>query len=703
MLSLSRLRREPTCVLTAVIAAFLAALLFVIPAPLAAQPAHPGAPASAGASAESEPSWPFEAKAAEWKDIRPAVLQMDHHPADSNATAVILSDVGKMFVDRGGDLRFERHKRIKLLSEAAYDEYGTVDIYFTSEDREERVKDVEGHTFILDDNGEVQRIELDSDDVFEEEVTESTSKVTFTLPNLEPGAVIEYKYEMRSENPLQVPTWSFQDGAPTVYSEYEARIPDMLDFVQLKRGDEAFDVNESKRVRKNMEHRWVATNIPALREEPYMTTVEDYRLAIRFQVRSFQNPRTGKVTNFMESWPELAEDLMENDSFGRQLGRHGDVNDRTERLVSGLSTDAERLEAIYDFVSSNVDWDERNRFIPSDDLDDVLERRRGSSADINMLLCSMLQIADMEAYPVLISTRGHGAVVPLYPFVSQFNSVIVAAKMGENYVLLDATDPDLPAGQLPVRDLNKQGWLVKEETPAWVTIPPTGSSSRSTLVRAQIQDNGSVASTITVTDKSYRALRSRKAFREADDAHAYVKSDLLSVESVVESAETSGTTRDEKQMRTSTDVTLPAYAQVAGDFMYINPMILGRFEEAVFEKETRSFPVDVPYPLLDQYTFSLQVPEGYEVKELPEQRIIKGGDGVVFQRLLQVSGNMVSMRITMMVKKTTFAPSEYPEIRTFFDEIVSAHAEPIVLQKASAETEDAAPAPASESSAGDAR
>ena len=195
MLSLSRVRHEPICVITAVIAA----LLLAVPAPLAAQPANSGP----SPGAESEPSWPFEAQAAEWKEISPAVLDIDHHPADSNATAVILSDVGEMYVDRRGDLRFERHKRIKLLSEAAYDEYGTVDIYFTSEDRAERVKDVEGHTFILDDSGEVQRIELDSDDVFEEEVTESTSKVTFTLPNLEPGAVIEYKYEMRSDNPLQ--------------------------------------------------------------------------------------------------------------------------------------------------------------------------------------------------------------------------------------------------------------------------------------------------------------------------------------------------------------------------------------------------------------------------------------------------------------------------------------------------------------------
>lgn len=693
MLSLSRLRREPVCLLTAVVAA----LLFALPAPLSAQPAPGASPAP-----ESEAAWPFEAKAAEWKDISPAVLGIDHHPADSNATAVILSDVGEMYIDSRGQLQFERHTRVKLLSETAYDEYGTVEIPFRSEDDLERVKDIDGHTFILDDNGEVKRIELDNDDVFEEEVTDTVSKVTFTLPNLEPGAVIEYRYEMRSDNPLQVPTWSFQDGDPTVYSEYNARIPDVLDFVQMKRGNETFDVNESKRDRENMEHRWVATNIPALREEPYMTTVEDYRLAVRFQVRSFRNRRTGKVTNFMESWPELAKDLMENDSFGRQLGRHGDVKDQTERLVSGLSTNAERMQAIYNFVSSNVEWDDRNRFIPSDDLDDVLERRRGSSADINMLLCSMLQIADVEAYPVLVSTRNHGAVVPLYPFVSQFNSVIVAAKMGENYRLLDATDPDLPAGQLPVRDLNKQGWLVKEERPTWLNIPPTGSSSRSTLIRAQIQDDGTVASNITVTDKSYRALRSRKAFRDAGDASTYVKSDLLSVESVVESAETSGTTREDENMRTSTDVKLPAYAQMAGDFIYLNPMILGRFEEAVFEKETRSFPVDVPYPILDQYTFSLQIPDGYEVKELPEQRVINGGDGVVFQRLLQADGGMVSMRITMLVKKTTFSPDEYPEIRTFFDEIVSAHAEPIVLQKASAPSEDAASAPASEA-AGDAR
>jgi hypothetical protein len=248
--------------------------------------------------------------------------------------------------------------------------------------------------------------------------------------------------------------------------------------------------------------------------------------------------------------------------------------------------------------------------------------------------------------------------------------------------------------------------MVVEENPTWIQIQPTGLASRSTLVSATVDPNGSVTSSVSVTDKSYQAYQSRKSLRDADSPEEYVGENLLSTESIVKSVKTSGETRDDDQLRVSTKVELPAYAQVAGDFIYLNPMIVGRQDEAVFTKETRTFPVDLPFPILDQYTFTLKVPDGYEVKQLPEQRVIRSGEEVVFQRIIQESGSMISMRITMFVKKTQFPPEEYPDLRDFFSDIVSAHSEPIVLRKAapenaSEETSREASASTTDSSTGD--
>ena len=44
-----------------------------------------------------------------------------------------------------------------------------------------------------------------------------------------------------------------------------------------------------------MEKRWTMTDVPALREEPFMTTAEDYRSRIQLQISRIRNPRMGAV------------------------------------------------------------------------------------------------------------------------------------------------------------------------------------------------------------------------------------------------------------------------------------------------------------------------------------------------------------------------------------------------------------------------
>lgn len=64
------------------------------------------------------PVKPLQAQAdpLKWGEVPREDLEMTHFPADSNASAVILADYGKVRFRSNGEVKFERHKRVKILT-----------------------------------------------------------------------------------------------------------------------------------------------------------------------------------------------------------------------------------------------------------------------------------------------------------------------------------------------------------------------------------------------------------------------------------------------------------------------------------------------------------------------------------------------------------------------------------------------------------
>ena len=91
-------------------------------------------------------------------------------------TIVHLADYGTTEVSRTGEVVFKRHTRVKILTEAGYDQ-GTVSIPYYHADRTQRVKRVQGQTFFLDPDGNVQRQKMDKKAVFTEDLNGKSKSV----------------------------------------------------------------------------------------------------------------------------------------------------------------------------------------------------------------------------------------------------------------------------------------------------------------------------------------------------------------------------------------------------------------------------------------------------------------------------------------------------------------------------------------------
>ena len=127
-----------------------------------------------------------------WGEIPQEHLEMDYYAPDSNAAVVILSDYGNLFFEDDGEMVFERHTRIKILTEAGYD-WGTVSIRYLAENRMQQVRGIKGRTYYAAEGGRMETHEMKKGSIFNEDVDGRWKRMRFTLPALQPGSIIEYR------------------------------------------------------------------------------------------------------------------------------------------------------------------------------------------------------------------------------------------------------------------------------------------------------------------------------------------------------------------------------------------------------------------------------------------------------------------------------------------------------------------------------
>ena len=236
------------------------AALILLPLAAAAQPAH-----------------------LKWGDVPLDELDMQTYPVDTNAAAVVLADYVEVDVSDRGEVRADYFRRVKILTEEGYSWGNPSHTFYVGEDGDaQKVGRVRGQTFVLRD-GRVERHPMERDAVFEEEVSADTRRVRFSLPRLEPGAVIEYRYRLTSDNPHHVPDWHFQWSEPVHWSGYQLTTTGRFAYVTASNVVE-FDEHETVELNRPggdlLQTRWVRRHLPAIRTEPYMTTPEDYREAL---------------------------------------------------------------------------------------------------------------------------------------------------------------------------------------------------------------------------------------------------------------------------------------------------------------------------------------------------------------------------------------------------------------------------------------
>lgn len=644
-----------------------------------------------------------QAPSVKYGKLTPADLQKQVYSIDSSAKAVVIFESGSTEVEGNSkgwfSLVYKEYKRIHILKKSGY---GLADIeipLYTSGSDEEELESLKAVTYNLE-GGRVVETKLEKSNVFKEKRTRNLTIKKFTLPNVKEGSIIEYEYKVKSDFLHNVQPWSFQGSEPRLWSEYHLSVPQFLNFVFLSQGYLPFTIRDKKDRTANFsvqdnttaqrsevntfsagvsEYRWAIQNVPELKKENFTSTIRNHTSRIQFQLSSYSYPL--QQHDFMGTWPGLTKGLMESEYFGSALKNgNGWLSDVLKPLLADAKTDVEKARRLFTYVRDNITCTDHNGIYTDKSLKAVLKEKSGNVSEVNLLLTAMLRYADISADPVILSTTDHGYTSEVYPLRERFNYVVSRITVGSTTYMLDASHPRLGFGKLPTECYNGQARVVNTEATYLKLLP---DSLKERKVTSVFIHNDSKGSGVRISQLAgyYESVQIRDKVKESgQDAFFKDIRKAYNIDISIKDAGFDSLNKLEEPVSMHYTFGMDLGNE---DILYINPMLSEGYKENPFKAAERFYPVEMPYTMDETYILSMDVPNGYEVDELPKQIAVKlneDGDGY-FEYLITQSNNIISMRSRIKLQRALFAPEEYESIREFFAMVVNKHSEQIVLKK----------------------
>lgn len=628
-------------------------------------------------------------------------LRQSQHSLHPDAPAAVLFSRGYSYmrynIKDGFYLIHEVSMRIKIYRKEGLS-YANYDVPFYVGYKEldkDQISITDAVTYNLVD-GKIEKTKGGSEAKLYERLNENWKKATIVLPNVREGSVIEFRYELRSQNLTEFPDFILQRDIPVNYVEYTTDLPNMYVYKVLTSGS----VDLKSEAKYNQGHQnyenehgqtqfmnyhqlhsvYKAVNVPPLPKEIYVDNRENYRGKIAHELESVRFDGEPEK-DLSRTWEGVVKRMYKDRDFGEQLKVNDYFMADLKRLVDETDDLTVRLNRVFEFVRNRMNWDGKHQFWSDRKLATAYSERAGNSGEINLILCAMLRMAGLDSNPVLLSTVRNGIAV--YPNVTAFNHIIVAVDLDGKRCLMDAIDKHAVPGILPLGDLNWEGRLVKTFGDSESVNLQSPQVSRTNInVLGQLAQDGSIKASVSTRRSDYDAF----VFRSWADGRVSEElvrekekelGDVLVSNHHIENAENLSQPPVE-----SFDVSSASGAEVIGQSLYVSPTLFFFSTKNPFTEKERQFPIFFGYPRQYRFSMSLQLPDGYVVESLPKAAALSTGEGVAtFKMNMQQNDRVIQVTVSFETGRMLVAPDFYPILQEFYAQMTSHLQEKIVLKK----------------------
>ncbi len=610
-------------------------------------------------------------------------LSATGYTRDSSASAVVLREFGEAYVSSQPDegLIFEHHYLIKILKTGGLDKANISIRLRKGETKKQRLLSIKASSYNVQ-NFKIEETEVNAKNIFTENVNKYWDEKKITIPNVRVGTIIEVYYTL--DDPMffyNFHTWEFQTDIPKVHSEYWATIPGNYIYNITWRGFLKFTKNESELVKECFStgglksdcgrYKFAMENIPAFKEEGYMTAKSNFISAVYFElseVRYFD----GRVDKITKDWKDADNEVKSMPLVGGQLKKGKDIIEKIETELEAIADPFEKAKRVYSFINTWFTWNEEMGWISDDGIKKAFEKKTGDVADINLSLIAALRAAGLNVELALLSTRRNGVPTELHPVITDFNYVVAKVNIGDKSYLVDATDSFRPFGMLPFRCLNAKARIFPEKAPSyWYDIVPIEKFKEVAMMNLTLKPDGKLTGTVEYAYYGYTAYEKRTDLASFNNQEEYLTDLKKKMKLVtVNSFEMAGTDIYDPKVVHKFDVEIEVLDQV-GDGFLLNPFLMEKMSRNPFKLTERLYPINFGTAQELTIILNLTYPENFSIVEKPEKTLLSipaGGGKFLFDII--DNGNKATMTYSLTLAKPVYTSVEYQYIKELYNRVV---------------------------------
>jgi hypothetical protein len=560
------------------------------------------------------------AHAEDWLPVTAEDLQLRDEPAAPKAPAIYLYRQ----IDRDDSAHWERvYVRIKILTEEGR-AAGNVVIRFDKE--REAVRDIEARTIRPD--GSVVKFD---GTVYEKPLMEGRGvhvmTKTFGLPEVQPGCIVEYRYErLTARNLVFNSQWIVSADLYTKLAKFS-----LVPYRGYALRTSAPAGLPPATVGPTLEHgayAMVTRDVPPFIREEYMPPEDALKTRVEFVY--LQDSTIDKdVPTFWTRWGKQADQFVT-----RYMDDDRAMRAAVAQIVSPGDSAEEKLHKLYARTMQirNLSYErrrsaeevERESAKDNKDVADVWQHGYGDEHQIAWLFVALARAAGFESDPVALSTRNRFIFDERMRNPSQLNAEIAVVRLGGQDVYLSPGTPMAPFGTLPWNETGVSGLRLNHSGGVWVStpVPPASASRLERRAELRLTPDDGLEGTVTFTFTGLDALARRLGERNEDETERRraledeVKADMTGGSEVTLS-NTPDWTRSDAPLVAIFQVKVPGWARAAGSRALVPVGIFAGANRHVFEHATRTHPVYFHYLHQIEDEVRVDLPPGWSVSSVP--------------------------------------------------------------------------------------
>jgi hypothetical protein len=623
----------------------------------------------------------------DWLPITPADLALKDNPASPGAHAMILYRSSDM---DSKESSVREYIRIKIFTQEGANE---ADVELPFNKQQVNILDIRGRTIHPD--GSIVNFEGKA---FEKTIVKASGvkylAKTFTLPDVHPGSIIEYKFREQSDPNFYVnESWTITSHLYTRDARFTIRPDTSAYAAPLMYRPYGLPASAAPAKQSNGTYTMDIHDIAGLQQEEYMPPDRVLQVHVDFYYANPTDPQKETQQNFWnrkgKAWSEEVDRFInKKGALEADLSHTVSADDPPDVKVRKIYARVQKIRNLSMEDSKSEKEQKQEQLKLNNNVEDVLKHNYANVRQLNYTFVGLARTAGFSAAEVFVAPRYLNFFFPEMEDTSQLSDDIVWVHAGTQDFYLDPAASTYPFGVLPWYESNTRGIRCSKAGGEVITVPPAPPTQATTVRTAELEidSDGEATGKLHVEFTGQLAAFRREQHREADEAGRRKSlgdeiQGWLPAGSSFEVAAITDWDNKDVPLRIDGTAKIPNFGTAAGRRMLVPASPFQVPQATAFQSEKRLYPVYFKCPSEEIDDVKLHVPTEFKIESVPPARQVKPGV-VSYEISAAQQGGVVEVKRLLVLDGLAFPVNYYPALRNFFNAVKTNDDAQIVLQNA---------------------